>query len=349
MKERSMRSKTVSRRKLLDLALFAVPLIAGYPAFAASGQRSERSYRQIADGLRFPEGPVAASDGAVFLSEIAEGRITRIEPDGRRDVVAEPGGGPNGLAFGPDGWLYCCNGGGFSWTETETMLTPGGIADDYRGGRIERIEPNTGTVEKLYETVDGHRLSAPNDLVFDDHGGFWFTDAATSTDREQMHGGVYYAKADGSKIREVVYPVASPNGIGLSPDGARLYIALTTWREIREFTITAPGEITVAPGSLIPGRAVTSFSSNRLLDSMAIEASGNVCVARLLDDSGISTVAPDGRLVEHVPLPDLLTTNICFGGPDMTTAYVTQSSTGRLLALDWPRPGLKLRHNTNSH
>ena len=337
--------KSFSRRRLMNFALLTAPLMAGRTALAATEQRIDRPFRQVADGLRFPEGPVATSDGAVFLSEIAEGRITRIGQDGRKDVVAEPGGGPNGLAFGPDGWLYCCNGGGFSWTETATMLTPGGVADDYQGGRIERIDPESGTVEVLYESVDGHRLKGPNDLVFDNHGGFWFTDAGTSTDREQSHGGIYYAKADGSDIREVVYPVASPNGIGLSPDGNRLAIAMTTWREIREFTITAPGEITLSPGSLLPGRAVTNFTSNRLLDSLAIEANGNVCVARLLEDSGISVVAPDGRLVEHVPLPDLLTTNICFGGPDMTTAYVTQSGTGKLLALDWPRPGLKLRHS----
>ena len=336
--------KTLSRRKLLDLALLTTPLVAGRSALAASATKAERPYRQVTDGLRFPEGPVVAEDGAIFLSEIAEGRITRVEQDGRKDVVAEPGGGPNGLAFGPDGLIYCCNGGGFNWIETETMLTPSGQADDYRGGRIERIDLQTGDVEILYDSVGGHRLSGPNDLVFDGHGGFWFTDAGTSTDREQAHGGVYHARADGSEIQEVVYPVASPNGIGLSPDGSKFYIALTTWREIREFTIAAPGELSSGEGSLIPGRAVFSFASNRLLDSMAMEANGNVCVARLLENSGISVVAPDGTLVEHIPLPDLLTTNICFGGPDMQTAYVTQSGTGKLLAVDWPRPGLKLKH-----
>ena len=86
--------------------------------------------RIIAEGLRFPEGPVAMPDGSVILTEIAAGRITRISPDGAKTTVATPGGGPNGLAIGPDGKLYCCNTGGFDWAETGGCLTPHGIASD---------------------------------------------------------------------------------------------------------------------------------------------------------------------------------------------------------------------------
>ncbi|MBJ7255127.1 MAG: SMP-30/gluconolactonase/LRE family protein, partial [Sphingomonadaceae bacterium] len=65
----------------------------------------------VADGLRFPEGPVVMPDGSVILVEIAQGQITRVRPDGSKSVIAKPGGGPNGLAMGPDGKLYCCNNG----------------------------------------------------------------------------------------------------------------------------------------------------------------------------------------------------------------------------------------------
>jgi gluconolactonase len=61
-------------------------------------------------------------------------------------------------------------------------------------------------------------------------------------------------------------------------------------------------------------------------------------------NGGITVVAPDGRLLEHVAMPDLYTTNICFGGADLRTAYVTLSGTGKLIALDWPRPGLPLNY-----
>ena len=130
----------------------------------------------VASGLRFPEGPVAMADGSVVLVEIAAGRITRVRPDGSTETVATPGGGPNGLALGPDGQLYCCNNGGFHYVETNGLLTPHGIASDYSGGRIERIDPATGTVTVLYKDGDfGCRLRGPNDIVFDDAGGFWFT------------------------------------------------------------------------------------------------------------------------------------------------------------------------------
>jgi gluconolactonase len=76
-------------------------------------------------------------------------------------------------------------------------------------------------------------------------------------------------------------------------------------------------------------------------DSLAVEASGNVCVATLIE-GGITVISPAGELVEFVPLPDRMTTNICFGGEGLRTAYVTQSLSGRLIALPWPRPGLPL-------
>ena len=78
-------------------------------------------------------------------------------------------------------------------------------------------------------------------------------------------------------------------------------------------------------------------------DSLAVDSAGNVCVATLIN-GGISVFSPDGRLVRHVPMPDPLTTNICFGGPDLRTAYVTLSGSGRLVAFEWERPGLRLNH-----
>ena len=155
----------------------------------------------VTEGLRFPEGPVAMPDGSVILTEIANGRITRVYPDGRKETVAETGGGPNGLALGPDGKLYCCNNGGFEYLESNGYLAPHGIADDYSGGRIERIDIATGTVEVLYKSGDfGCVLRGPNDIVFDAHGGFWFTDHGKVDYVKRCHDivGIFYAKADGS-------------------------------------------------------------------------------------------------------------------------------------------------------
>src|SRR3546814_20398537 len=89
------------------------------------------------------------------------------------EVVATPGGGPNGLAIGPDGKLYCCNNGGFHYVEANGYLAPHGIASDYSGGRIERVDIATGAVAILYQSGDhGVNLRGPNDILFDTHGGF---------------------------------------------------------------------------------------------------------------------------------------------------------------------------------
>jgi gluconolactonase len=78
-------------------------------------------------------------------------------------------------------------------------------------------------------------------------------------------------------------------------------------------------------------------------DSLAVDAAGNICVATLIN-GGITVVSPDGGAVRHVPMPDRWTTNICFGGPDLRTAFLTLSSTGRLVACDWEEPGLALAY-----
>ncbi|WP_037492181.1 SMP-30/gluconolactonase/LRE family protein, partial [Sphingobium indicum] len=192
-------------------------------------------FEVVAEGLKFPEGPVWLPDGSVVVVEIAAGQLTRIWPDGRQTVVATPGGGPNGAALGPDGRLYVCNNGGFEWEKQGDLLIPGHQAPDYSGGRIEAIEIDSGAVEILYDSCDGHRLNGPNDLVFDGHGGFYFTDFGQGRERESDRGGLYYAKADGSEISSLLYPVDHPNGCGLSPDGRTLYVAQTLFRNVTAF------------------------------------------------------------------------------------------------------------------
>ena len=81
----------------------------------------------------------------------------------------------------------------------------------------------------------------------------------------------------------------------------------------------------------------------QFLDSLAVDGDGWVCVATIYN-GGITAISPDGTEVEHYATGDLMTTNICFGGDDLRTAYVTCSSTGQLVSFPWPRPGLRLAH-----
>ena len=234
-------------------------------------------FELIADGLRFPEAPVVMEDGSVIVVEIEAGRITRCWPGGRKQVIAVPGGGPNGLAIG--------------------------------------------------------------------HSGFWFTDHGKVDYAKRCHDivGIFYAKADGSFIEEVIFPSNNPNGVGLSPDGDALYAAETYTCRLMKFNIIAPGKVAADAGPGGPGIPLYRPAGYKFFDSLAVEASGNICIATI-GECGISVVGPDGSLVEFVATDDIFTTNIAFGGPDRQDAYITLSGTGRLVKTRWARPGLQLQY-----
>lgn len=301
--------------------------------------------RTVTDGLLFPEGPIALDDGAVLVVEIMGGRLIRVEPNGRKLAVADLGGGPNGAAIGPDSQCYVCNNGGFNWsTAADGYMRPVGRADDYVTGSIQRVDLSTGRVETLFTACDGEPLKGPNDIVFDGLGGFYFTDHGKTHGRLMDRGAVYYAAADGSFIREVGFPFLTPNGIGLSPDGRELYVSETETGRLWAFPVLGPGELGKAAWpSPNGGRFVGGPLGYQRFDSMAVEANGNICVATLVR-GGVSVFSPEGEHLEFHEAPEGYCTNIAFGGPERRTAFITLSGYGRLVAVDWEREGLKLRH-----
>ena len=306
----------------------------------------------LAEGLQFPEGPVWCPDGSVMFVEIARSRLARVRPidgDGwsAAETVVEIPGGPNGAALGPDGEVYICNNGGcFEWLERGPFLYPGPRPDTWTGGSLQRVDLATCAVTTLYTesiSADGSAvpLRAPNDLVLDGHGGVWFTDHGTRGPRLSDRTGIHYARLDGSSCREVIFPVDAPNGIGLSPNGDRVYWAETHTGRIFGRSVTAPGVV----GDRGDDQGLLAgLPGMQLLDSLAVDAEGNVCVATLAR-GGITVASPSGE-VHHVAMPDEvfdpLTTNIAFGGKDMRTAFITQSAIGRLIAVAWPTAGLRL-------
>jgi gluconolactonase len=300
-------------------------------------------FEVVCEGLEFPEGPIAMADGSVILTEIKGERLTRVKPDGTKEVVVQTGGGPNGAAIGPDGAIWITNNGGaFVWLENQGMTIPGPTPPTHTGGMIQRFDLKSGKLETVYDSCDGKRLVGPNDLVFDRTGGLWFTDHGCSTPEGRKNGAVYYARTDGSEISQQRGHLISPNGIGLSPDETTVYVADTQLGRLWAFDIEAPGKLAPGPG-FAPGRVVCNLPGYQLLDSLAVEASGKVCVATIIN-GGVTAFDPDGS-TEHYAFPDLICTNICFGGPDMRTAWITASATGKLLKATWPRPGLKLNFN----
>jgi len=294
----------------------------------------------ITDGLRFPEGPVAMPDGSVLVTELGRGCITRVRPDGTKETVAEPGGSPNGLAIGPDGALYVCNSGGWEFDDVGILVPRTELPADHSGGRIERVDLATGAVTVLYTECDGHAFIGPNDIVFDAHGGMWFTDHGRRDGRIQHVGAIYYAQPDGSSVKELIFPSESPNGIGLSPDGSRLYVAETHTGRVYAWDVTGPGE--VSGGAVgAAGAMICGLPGMQLFDSLGVDADGNVVVATLVTGA-LTVISPGGDVLDQVMIGDPLTTNVCWGGPDLRTAYVTCSGTGRLVSVPWPRPGLQL-------
>lgn len=295
----------------------------------------------IAEGLGFPEGPVWMEDGSIILVEIQKGCITRIWGDGKSEIIAEPGGGPNGAAIGPDGALWVCNNGGFKYHQRDGLLIPGHCPDDYSGGRIERIDLATGKVDRVLDTVEGHPLKGPNDLVFDKSGNLYFTDHGKTYPRHRDFGGLFFLEKGASEAIELDHHHTSPNGVGLSPDEKTVYMADTMTARLWAFDLDAPGKI--APSSPFnAGRVVATMPHLQYFDSLAVAASGNVCVATILN-GGITTITPEGAH-SHIPFPDPFVTNICFGGDSMTEAWVTLSGTGKLAKCTWPEPGLSLNY-----
>jgi len=299
--------------------------------------------REISHGLRFPEGPVACQDGSIIVVEMEAGRLTRVAQSGQKTIIAETGGGPNGAAIGPDGRCYVCNNGGMRFVERGDQLLP--TPADESGtttGWIDAIDLAASKVETLYTECDGVPLKAPNDIVFDTAGGFWFTDHGKLRRNSRDRGAVFYAAADGSAIRRVIAPLDSPNGIGLSPNQDWLYVAETQPGRLWAFSVSEPGMIAriEGPAPWEYGRLLSNPPGYCLLDSLAVDAAGNICVGSI--PWALQVVSPDGQNSRRIEMPDLMPTNICFDIAGRKLAYVTLSASGRLAAMDWSISGTKL-------
>jgi gluconolactonase len=298
-------------------------------------------FEEVATGLQFPEGPVALPDGSTLVVEIKRGTLTKVGTDGKAAVVADLGGGPNGAAIGPDGACYVANNGGFNWSQLAGMDIPFDLETmsseppGFAGGWIDRVDLATGDHTVLYKDWEGQRFCGPNDIVFDDAGGFWFTDFGKTRAHDMDKGALYYAKTDGSSIVQASRGLYGPNGVGLSPKGDRVYVGETFTGRLLAWDLDGPGHVKMPMATVVD-------ATKGHFDSLAVEESGAVVVAAI--GGGLCVVQPDGSGHEYLPIDDQFVTNVCFTGDDMRNAFVTLSGTGRLVAMDWARPGLPLAH-----
>jgi gluconolactonase len=321
--------------------------------------------RFVAEGLNFPAGALIRDD-AVIVAESGAGTLARIGRDGSRSVLAEVGGAPIGAALGPDGAVYLCNNGApkivrerlpdgrTAYRPPEPGELPAGI-----GGRVQRITLD-GDVSTVQQACDGRALMAPTGLVFDRQGNFYFSDSGryegpvrnpgVSTESKhlsvlrmagamarQAAGSIYYASPDGRMIREVLHPLASPSGVALSPDETTLYVAEAGTGRLWAFQVVAPGQLGKRRClGVAPGARPLNFS---WCEGLTVDAEANVLTATVVN-GGVTTFSSQGHQIEHVSTGDPFTTNLCFGGPDRRTLFVTLGGSGRLIAYEaWPARG----------
>jgi len=301
----------------------------------------------IAYDLQFPEGPVWLGDGSLLVVEIRRKTLTRIWLDGRPTERIMLGGGPNGAAMGTDGRCYVCNNGGIDYVQDcDGTWHSRGQAHDYQGGSIQAVELDTGVVSVLADHAHDQLLRGPNDLVIDQHNGIYFTDTGKVRSRDLDFGAVYYIAPGERSATELAFPLHRPNGIALSPDGSHLYVTETETTRVFSWAIESPGKLRAMSGAEASpghgGKQITIHPIFARYDGIAMQQDGRLCIATLVQ-GGITVLCPQTGKQEFVSVPgDPHLTNLCFGGPQMKSLFVTQSRLGRLIQLDWLNTGAQL-------
>lgn len=278
--------------------------------------------RVVATGFQFPEGPAFDRAGNLYVVEIRGGQVSRVRPSGAVEIFAKNGGGPNGSQFAPNGDLVVANNGGFGGGEP---------------GRIERIDPS-GRVTPWLTTAAGAPLDKPNDLGFDAQGNLYFTNPRWPRRGEPSGqsppGDVCFATPDGV-ARRIHTGLAFPNGIGVAPDGRTLVVCETGTGKLHGFPI-------LSPGVLGTPRVVADLGPKGQPDGFAFDADGHILCCGW-ETGKIWVFAPgSSECIETIACEDDGVTNVCFGGPEHRTLFVTESKLGRVVALDWKRPGMRL-------
>jgi gluconolactonase len=269
----------------------------------------------------FLEGPAVDASGDVYFSDIINNKILRMTPAGVVSVFRADSGRTNGNTFDARGRLISCEG---------AEQGPGGRR------RVVRTDMTTGAVTVLTERYEGKRYNSPNDVCVDPRGRIWFTDPYYMEDRTPLEmdvEAVYRIDLDG-KVARVLGPpqIERPNGLAITPDGHTLYLNDSNSkpggnRKVWAFTIDGDG-------SLGDRRLVFDFGKGRSGDGLRLDERGNLWIAAgiLLPrhagentdvPAGVYVLSPEGKLLGRIPIPEDVTTNLAFGGPDRKTLYVT--------------------------
>jgi len=264
--------------------------LAGQSAVVAPGAKVEK----LAEGFLFTEGPAADAQGNVFFTDQPNDRILKWSTAGRLSTFMQPSGRANGLCFDRQGNLWAC-------------------ADEKN--ELWCINP-AGKVSVVVKQYQGKLLNGPNDVWIRPDGGLYFTDPFYRRPywkrgpKEQDCEGVYYLSPDRCRLARVINDLKQPNGVVGTPDGKTLYVADIGARKTYAYRIQPDG--TLADKSLF-----CSLGS----DGMTIDDQGNI----YLTGRGVFVFDRTGKQIEHIAVDAPWTANVCFGGSDRKTLFITAS------------------------
>jgi gluconolactonase len=291
-----------------------------------------------------PEGVTALPDGSVVLVQFTRGEILRWHPRAGRSVLCKPGPGVVGTTFSRnDGALYVAKLNLATFIKFMPPPKVPGVPPappppplpelkEPSPSAILRVDLRTGQIRPLYTELEGRELPAPNDLFVDAFGDLWCTDNS---------GGVYWARTDGTAIRQLISGVSQINGIALLPDRRR-FVIVNEGRLMR-YTISSRGHLLSRDGKPVAEVFAELPPSHHQPDGFKAEANGDLVCA--CAESGILVYRDNGELVEHLEMPGLRVVNLAFGGTQSRTAYLAMlpvgDMNGALAALHWPRRGFQ--------
>lgn len=248
----------------------------------------------VSDGFKFTEGPAVDSEGNVFFTDQPNDRIMKVDLDGKVTEFMKPAGRSNGMFFAPDGKLIAC-------------------ADEKN--EMWEISPDK-SVRVLFKNFEGERLNGPNDVWIDSNGMIYFTDPYYQRPwwehkkQPQKKQALYRTDRDGSNMIVMDDALVQPNGI--IGDSKRRLVFVADIRDSKTYQYTIAND-----GSLIDRKLFCAMGS----DGMTIDNQGNV----YLTGKGVTVFDKDGKQIEVIAVPESWTANVCIGGKDRKTLYITAS------------------------
>lgn len=249
---------------------------------------------KLADGFLFTEGPSADSKGNVYFTDQPNDRIMVWSVSDQLSTFMQPSGRANGLAFDSKGDLWAC-------------------ADEKN--ELWQIAPDK-KVTIIPSKYQDKLLNGPNDLWIDPSGGVYFTDPFYKrswwdhSDKPQDIQGVYYLSPDRKTITRLVDDLVQPNGIVGTPDGKNLFVADIGGNKTFTYSINKDG-----------GLSNKTLFCEMGSDGMTIDSKGNI----YLTGKGVTIFDRKGNKIGNIAVPESWTANVCFGGPDMKSLFITAS------------------------